>query len=103
MISANLHGLVPKIANVSQWQADALLLQETWLTELGQVKAKAVMADAAWSAAKGKTEAIHGSTNKVASAANAARGGVAVVPKSHYTTHDRQTKEATAILKKEGG
>ena len=48
IISANLHGLLPRIAQVSQWKADALLLQETWLTELGQIKAKTEMADAAW-------------------------------------------------------
>mgnify|MGYP002174432972 CR=1 FL=1 len=69
---------MPRVQAVAEWQAKVLLLQETKLTELQQLKAKAKMTKEGWSSFMGKPSTSNATSKKGASAACAERGGVAI-------------------------
>ena len=66
---------------IVDWQADVIALQETRLGSLAQLKAGAKMQEEKWQTFFGKPMATNATKNKVATATNAANGGVAVITK----------------------
>ncbi len=122
IISANVHALAPRIGEVSQWDADILLLQETKLAAHSIKDAAEVAKEAGWTLLHGrpcrvptrKNKQCRSTENGAATEANS--GGVAAMVKKprrdlgHKLTdeesalHDtgRWTKATTAVNKGNG-
>ena len=99
IISNNIATLAPKVEQVLGWEADVLAFQETRLSSLMQLKITAKMSDEGWQPFLGKAMQVQTTANKVASATNAAKGGVALVAKSGVPIKKAPHNADIAILR----
>lgn len=100
--SNNVSVLWRRLSCTSGWPADTLILQETGLSEIRQIKAAAVMREAGWQSFHGKPTSLAGTRKKAASANNAARGGVAIIVKEEIPTKKCIETQEFALLRNEG-
>ena len=89
IISNNCATLAPKVEEIMGLEVDALALQETRLSSLLQAKLAAKMAKEKWQAFFGRPTSAAASSSKVASATNAAKGGVAIITRTQVPAKKR--------------
>jgi exonuclease III len=94
--------MAPKRAEIEGWEADVIALQETRLGTLGQITTGAKLREQNWQAFFGKPMANKVTKNKVATATNAANGGVAILAKEGTPVKKAQNSAETAILRDQG-
>ena len=94
--------MAPKRGEIAEWQADVIALQETRLGSLAQLKTGAKLREENWQAFFGKPMANKATKNKVATATNAANGGVAILTKSGTPAKKAPCNVDIAILRGQG-
>ena len=99
IISNNCATLAPKIEEIMSWEVDAIALHETRLSNLLQAKLAAKMAKEKWQAFFGKATQAAASSSKVASATNAAKGGVAIITRTQVPAKKAPENADTIILR----
>ena len=102
ILSNNCATMAPKVKEIASWEADIIALQETKLGSLAQLKVGAKMKEANWQTYFGKAMATTATKNKVATASNAANGGVAIATKTATPSKKPNGNPETAILRDQG-
>ena len=102
IISNNCSTMAPKRAEIEGWEADVIAIQETRLGSLGQITAGAKLREQKWQAFFGKPMVNKATKSKVATATNAANGGVAILTKGGTPAKKAQNSAETAILRDQG-
>lgn len=94
--------MAPKMAEIAEWQADVIALQETRLGSLAQLKIGAKMQEEKWQTFFGKPMANKATKNKVATESKAASGGVAVMTRTGTPAKKTPSNAETTILRDQG-
>ena len=102
IISNNCSTMAPKRAEIEGWEADVIALQETRLGNIGQITTRAKLREQKWQAFFGKPMVNKATKSKVATATNAANGGVAILTKGGTPAKKAQNSAETAILRDQG-
>ena len=94
--------MAPKNAEISEWEADVIVLQETRLSSIAQLKVGAKLRENDWQVFFGRPTAAKATKAKVATATNAANGGVAIMTKEGTAAKKAPNNVDTAILRDQG-
>ena len=91
--------MTSNVAELASWEVDVIALQETRLSNIGQMKIAARLHEEEWQTFFGKGTGVEASAKKIASASNAANGGVALLTKTGVPTREAPVTAETVMLR----